>query len=65
MRQAFDPHASDARLGEVLDEMVGDRADLPVRPARGHDHGVGDRGLAGEIDGDGVLGLQGIDSGED
>jgi hypothetical protein len=38
---------------------------MALRPARGHNHGVGDRGFAGKIDGDGILGLHVIEAGED
>ena len=38
---------------------------MAVRASAGHNHGVGDRGFAGEIDGDGVLGLQVVNAGED
>ena len=51
--------------GQVLEQMIRDGADLAIRPARRHDHGVGDRTLADEIDGDGVLGLHVVDAGED
>ena len=52
-------------LAQILDHAVRDGADLAVRPARGHDHDVGEAGFAGENDGDGVLGLHVVDTGED
>jgi hypothetical protein len=38
---------------------------MTVRPAGRHNHGVGDRGFASEIDGYGVLSLHVIETGED
>ncbi len=54
-----------AAFGEVLDHVIGDRADMAVRPAGGHDHEVRNRGFAGKIDGDGVLGLHIVEAMED
>src|SRR5215470_7955332 len=65
MRHAFDPRVRHAGLGEVFQHAIGDRANMAVRPARGHNHAVGDRRFAGEIDGDGVLGLHVTEAGED
>jgi len=52
---AFDADAFQAGLVEALNSAVRDRCDMAVRASAGHNHGIGDRGLAGEIDGDGVL----------
>ncbi len=65
MGHAFDPRVRHTGLGEVFQHAIGDRADMPVRPARGHYHAVRDRRFAGEIDGDGVLGLHVVEAGED
>ena len=54
-----------AGLLQVLEHVVRDRADMAVGPAGGHHHVVADRGLAGEIDGDGVLGLHVVEARED
>src|SRR5271165_374609 len=64
------PHALDlgiryARLGEVFEHAICDRAHMALRPAGGHDHAVSDRGLDGKIDGDSVLGLHVIQAGQD
>src|SRR5664279_3012140 len=64
------PHALDANAGhagglEILDHMVGDRADMALRPAGGHDHVIAYRGFAGEIDGDAVLGFHVFQTRED
>ena len=64
MEPALDPRVGEAGLGEVVQHAVGDRADMAVRPARGHNHGIRDRGFADEIDGDGVLGLHVIEARE-
>jgi hypothetical protein len=45
--------------------MVGDRADMALRPAGGHDHVIAYRGFAGEIDGDAVLGFHVFQTRED
>src|SRR3954468_24158296 len=50
---AFDADAFQARLVEALNGAVRDRCDMTVRASAGHDHGVADGGLAGEVDGDG------------
>ena len=55
----------DPGLFEALQHAVRDGADMAVRPAAGNHHGVSDRGLAGEIDGDGVLGLHVVEAVED
>ena len=44
---------------------IGDGADMAVRPSGGHDHVVADRRLAVQINGDGVLGLHIVETGED
>jgi hypothetical protein len=45
--------------------VVGDGADMPLRSAGGHHHIIADRGFAGEIDGDAVLGFDVFKTGED
>ena len=65
MPHALDPGARHAQPGKVLEHAISDRAYMALRPAGGHNHAVGDCGLDGEIDGDGVLGLHVIQAGED
>src|SRR5204863_8884403 len=62
---ALDADIRDAGLFQALHHAVGAGADVAVRPAAGDDHGVGARSLAGEIDGDGVLGLHVVEAVED
>ena len=50
---------------QLLDQLVGDGADVTVRAAGGDHHAVGDGGLSVEIDGDDVLGLGIFELGED
>ena len=57
MRQALDADAGDAPLLQRLDDVVGDRPHMAVRAAAGDDHVIGDRGLAFQIDADGVGGF--------
>ena len=51
----FDTNARTARTFNVLDEVLGNSADMALRPAAGHDHVIADRGFSGEIDDDAVL----------
>src|SRR5438876_379100 len=44
---------------------LGDRDALTVGPSGGHDHEIRNGGLAGEVDGDCVLGLHFVGTGED
>jgi len=57
VRQAFDLEIALARLLQLNRQLIGDRADMPVRAAGGNDHPVRESGLAVEIDGDDVLRL--------
>ena len=58
MAHALDANAGDARLFDVLDEVVGDGGDMALRTAAGHDHIIAYRRFAGEIDDDAILGFQ-------
>src|SRR5262249_5403992 len=60
-----DPHVADSRGVEVLEHAIRNRADMTVRPSGGHNHVVGDRGFATQIDGGGVLSLHVVETGED
>src|SRR5665213_412732 len=62
---AFDPHTTHAGRLDALDDTVGDRADMALRPAGGHDHVIADGGFSGEIDGDVVLGFDVFETRED
>ena len=64
MRYAFDP-GGNAGLVQILDDPVGDRADMALRPAGRHDHVVADRRFISQIDGEDVLGLHIVEAGED
>src|SRR5690606_39622424 len=57
VRHAFDARLVEAVLAQSLEQLVGNGADMTVGAAGGHDHVVGQRRLAGDVDGDGVLGL--------
>jgi len=65
LAHTLDPDAGTARFLHVLDQVVGNRADMALRPAAGHDHVIAYRGFAGEIDNDAVLGFQIFKTGED
>jgi hypothetical protein len=65
MRHAFDARVLDAGLFQALKHAIGDGADMAIRPAAGDDHRVGECSLAGEVDGDGVLGLHVFEAVED
>ena len=54
---AFDVQIAVARLLQLVDELVGNGADMAVGAARGHHHVVGNRRLTIEVDGDDLLGL--------
>jgi hypothetical protein len=57
MREAFDPEIALACGLELLDQLFGDGADMPVRTPGGDNHGVRNSGFAVEIDGDDLFGL--------
>jgi hypothetical protein len=57
MRQTFDLDIALACLPELDRQLIGDRADVPVRAAGGNDHPVRKSGFAVEIDGDDVFRL--------
>ena len=63
--QALDAKVRAAGVLEVADQPIGDGADVALRTAGGDDHVVGERRLAGDVDGDGVLGLGVFETGED
>src|SRR5215475_15352998 len=65
MRHALDANVADTGFVQVLEQTVSDRAHLPIGPPGGHNQEVGERALAGEIDGDSVLSLHIVDAGED
>src|SRR6185503_13447347 len=62
---ALDTDAGTTRVFQVLDQVVGDSADMTLRPAAGHDHVIANRGFSGEIDNDAVLGFHVFETGED
>ena len=62
MRNAFDP-GDDAGFVQILDDPVGDRADMALRPAGSNDHVVADRRFVPQIDGEGVLRLHIVEAG--
>ena len=49
---------------QVLDDAVGDGADMTLRAAGRDDHGVGERGLAGQVDLDRLFGLHVLEAGQ-
>ena len=55
----------EADLAEILHHILRDRADMPVHPAGGHDHVVGDGGFAAKVDADRVLRLHVVEAVED
>src|SRR5258705_6371595 len=65
MRHALDFDRADTRLGEVVEHARRDRADMTVGRTGRHNHVVGDRGFATEVDGEGVLGLHIVEARED
>jgi hypothetical protein len=56
-RQAFDLGLAVAGFLERADDVIGQGADMAVRAARRDDEGVGDRGLALQVDADDILRL--------
>ena len=55
--QTFDFDVALACLLELDRQLIGDRADMPVRAAGGNNHPVGESSLAVEIDGDDIFRL--------
>ena len=64
VRHSFHPRVRQAGGSEIFEHAIGERAHMAARPSRGHNHGVGDAGFAGEIDGDGFLGLHVVEARE-
>ena len=65
MGQALDVDAFHSSLFETLRDVLRDRADVPVGPARGDDHVIGEGGFATKIDGDRFFRLHIVEAGED
>jgi hypothetical protein len=57
MGQAFDLDIALAGLLELVRQLIGDRADMPVGAAGRNNHAVRESGLAVKIDGDDVFRL--------
>ena len=57
VRQALDLGAAQTLFLQRAQKVVGERAHVAVRAARGHDHAVGHGRLAPQVDQDDVLGL--------
>ena len=55
--QALSADGSETTLLQALDEMSGDRHNMPMGAAAGDDHGISDGRLADEVDDGHVLGL--------
>ena len=55
--QSLDPEIAVTLGFELLDQLIGDGADMPGGAAGRNHHAVGDRGFAVEVDRDDVLGL--------
>jgi hypothetical protein len=64
MRNTLDPRGN-AGLVQILNDPVGDRADMTLRAARRHDHVIADRRFIPQIDGESVLRLHIVEAGED
>jgi hypothetical protein len=58
---ALDAGAAITFLFELLDELVGDGPDMPLRTPRGEDHMVADRGFASQVDAGDILCLGGVE----
>src|SRR5262249_37430280 len=54
---ALDTNARIARIFDVLDEVIGNGADMAQPPSSGHNHVVSDRRFFGKFDDDAVLGF--------
>jgi hypothetical protein len=65
MGQAFDLGATESGVFDRAQQMVGQSGNVSLRAARRDDNGVRERRRALQIDGDDVLGLVVIKSGED
>ena len=63
--QAFDAKIRAAGVLQVADQPLGDGADVAIRTTRRDDHVVGERGFSGDVDGNGVLCLGVVETGED
>jgi len=63
--QAFGLHRAEAGVLQRRHDPLGNGPDMPVRPARGNHHLIGERGFAVHIDGDDLLGLGILERGED
>src|SRR5690606_14290265 len=63
--QALDPGGALAGFLQVAQQALGDRRDVAVRAARGDDHVVGERSLAGDVYRNDVLRLAVVKAGED
>jgi len=57
VRQALDPEVTHALALEIVDQPIGDGADVTMRAARRDDHRVGERGLGADVEGDDLFGL--------
>src|SRR5690606_270925 len=55
MRQAFNADIATACRLEVVEQPIGDGADMALRSARGNDHEIAENGFADEIDRNDVL----------
>jgi hypothetical protein len=55
LRQALDTDVLDARVFELVHNVIGQCADVSLRAAAGDDHQVRNRGLAANIDAEDVL----------
>lgn len=54
---SFDPGIANACFFQLFHESIGDRAHMALRAARGDDHGIAKRRLAGQVDADDVVSL--------
>lgn len=65
MRDALDAKLPNSRSLQLLDELLGDRRDVTVRPSGRNHHLVGESAFSIEVDGGDVLGLGIVEAGED
>src|SRR6185437_1153033 len=65
LAHAFHPHAGDAGLLDVLDDMVSNGTDMALRAAGSDHHVIADGRFAAEIDDNAVLGLHVVKTRED
>lgn len=54
---SFYPQLAMTLLLQLLNELIGNGVDVPVGTPRGDNHAIGNRGLAGQINGHDVFGL--------